>query len=66
MFIDIHAHAYRREQAPFMGMQQGLFYTPEKLLSIYDRYNIEKGILLPVVSPEIYLPQCMEDILDIC
>jgi uncharacterized protein len=65
MFIDVHAHAFRKEQAPFMGMKEGLFYTPEKLLKIYDRYGIEKGILLPVVSPEIYLPQTNEDILEI-
>ena len=65
MFIDIHGHAYRKEQPPFMGMKQGLFYTPDKLLRLYDKYEIEKGCLLPVVSPEIYLPQTNEDILEI-
>lgn len=66
MFIDIHAHAFKNEQAPFMGMKEGLFYTPEKILEIYDKFNIEKGFLLPVVSPEIYLPQSNEEVLEIC
>jgi len=30
----------------------------------YDKAGIEKGVLLPIVSPEIYLPQSNEDILD--
>jgi len=30
----------------------------------YDAAGIEKGALLPVVSPEIYLPQANEDILE--
>lgn len=42
------------------------FSTPEQVLEVYDRLGIEKGALLPIVSPEIYLPQANEDILDIC
>ena len=59
IFIDIHAHAYRRP-APFITR----FYTPEQLIRAYDEYGIEKGCLLPVVNCEIYLPQTNEDILD--
>lgn len=59
MFIDIHAHAYRR---PVPLVVQ--FCTAEQILERYDQLGIEKGCLLPIVSPEIYLPQANEDILD--
>lgn len=59
MFIDIHAHAYRK---PVPHIVQ--FCTAEELIEMYDKYGIEKGVLLPIVSPEIYLPQANEDILE--
>ncbi len=58
MFIDIHAHAYWKHP-PIFG-----FCTPEQVIERYDEAGIEKGALLPIVSPEIYLPQSNEDILD--
>ncbi len=59
MFIDIHAHAYWKP-IPFVTH----FATPEHLIEVYDKLGIEKGVLLPVVNPEIYFPQSNEDILD--
>ena len=59
MFIDIHAHAYRK-RPPFVCP----FCSAEELLKRYDEAGIEKGVLLPIVSPEIYLPQANEDILE--
>ena len=59
MFIDIHAHAYRYP----CDIQQR-FHTAEELIATWDRYGIDKGCVLPIVSPEIYLPQSNEDILD--
>ncbi len=61
MFIDSHAHAYRRP-VPFVTQ----FCTAEELVERYDKAGIEKGAVLPIVSPEIYLPQANEDILDMC
>ena len=58
MFIDIHAHAYRK-RPPVYGMS-----SPEQVIERYDAAGIEKGALLPIVSPEIYLPQANEDILE--
>jgi len=40
------------------------FPTPEQVIKRYDEIGIEKGALLPIVSPEIYLPQPNEDILE--
>ncbi len=62
MFIDIHAHAYRRSGPPRNGKQQ--FSTPEQLIERYDEIGIERSVLLPLVSPEVYLPQSNEDILE--
>ncbi|HHV96630.1 MAG TPA: hypothetical protein GXX37_09205, partial [Clostridiaceae bacterium] len=59
MFIDIHAHAYRKP-VPFVVR----FCTAEELIKRYDELGIEKGVLLPIVNPEIYFPQANEDILD--
>ncbi len=59
MFIDGHSHAYWKHP-PFVVQ----FCTPEQLIRRYDALGIEKAILLPIVSPEIYLPQSNEDILD--
>ena len=59
MYIDIHAHAYW-EPVPYVAN----FATPEHLIEVYDKYGIEKGVLLPVVNCEIYFPQTNEDILN--
>ena len=59
MYIDIHSHAYWKP-IPFVTK----FFTPEALIAAQDKNGIEKGVLLPVVNCEIYLPQTNEDILD--
>ena len=61
MFIDIHAHAYRNPTYPWYGK---LWVTPKKLVEFYDRHEIERGVLLPMIGPEFYLPQSNEDILE--
>jgi predicted TIM-barrel fold metal-dependent hydrolase len=58
VFIDIHCHAYRKRPPVYS------FSTPEQVIERYDAVGIEKGALLPIVSPEIYLPQANEDILE--
>nr|MBQ4318674.1 amidohydrolase family protein [Clostridia bacterium] len=63
MFIDIHAHAYRKPvelPLPFLVK----FSTAEEVLKRYDEMGIAMGCLLPIVNPEIYMPQANEDILD--
>ncbi|MCQ2380312.1 MAG: amidohydrolase family protein [Victivallaceae bacterium] len=58
-FIDIHAHAFRRP-VPYPVK----FCSPDELVARYDAAGIEMGCLLPIVSPEIYLPQANEEILE--
>ena len=59
MFIDVHSHAYRA-CPPFVVQ----FCTPDQLLRRYDELGIERGVILPIVSPEIYFPQSNEEVLD--
>jgi len=61
MFIDIHAHVYKKP-VPFVSS----FYSPQELIARYDELGIEKGVMLPVVNAEIYFPQSNEEVLDIC
>jgi predicted TIM-barrel fold metal-dependent hydrolase len=64
MFIDIHCHAFKR---PYIWIDgKPLFSTPEQILKRYDELGIEKGVLLPIVNPEVYLPQSNEEIIEIC
>ncbi len=60
MFIDIHSHVYRKKPPKYA------FQTAEELIERYDQMKVDMAVLLPVVSPEIYFPQPVEDILEIC
>jgi uncharacterized protein len=62
MFIDIHCHAYRKTQ-PTVTLEVS-FATAEQIIARYDELDIDKGVLMPVVSPEVYLPQSNDDILE--
>ncbi len=61
MIIDIHSHVYKHP-LPFVTP----FYDPEQLIAAYDHAGIDNAVLLPVVSPEIYFPQSVDEVLDIC
>ena len=52
MVIDIHSHCYLHP-TPFVTR----FLSPEELIKKNKELGIDKAVLLPVVNPEIYLPQ---------
>ena len=62
MFIDLHAHAYKY-QYPLPGGDL-LFVTPEELLPIHASLRIERAVLLPIVSSEMYVPQSVGEVID--
>lgn len=64
MFIDIHGHAYLHDCPPQDG--HTTFAKPEEVIRRYDELGIEKGVLLPLIGPETYLPQSNEEILEMC
>ena len=52
--IDIHAHAMPFENiAPVYARGSSLIHARE-LIDLYDKLNIEKGVLLPLISPEYH------------
>lgn len=66
MLIDAHLHTVRVKRLP-RNAQGSNFATPEELLHIMDRTGVDKGILLPMVSPECSFQQFLtEDVLDVC
>jgi uncharacterized protein len=66
MFIDAHLHTIRFPGLPRNAAGDN-FATPTELLAMMDRTGVDKGVLLPDVSPEccFQLSTC-EDILEIC
>ncbi len=50
MYIDIHCHAAHIKR--FWRLDGTNNISPEELLQTFDEFNIEKGVLLPMVSPE--------------
>ena len=51
--IDIHAHIVAFPQwVPVNPVSGHRMLSPEELIDMYDRLNIERGVLLPIVSPE--------------
>ena len=55
--IDIHAHAVAFPEyfPPYLKKENGQsirFLSCEELFEFYDKLNIEKGVLLPIVAPE--------------
>ena len=50
--IDIHAHATPFPQYAPIHATGRPFVTPQEVIDFYDQLSIEKGVLLPIVSPE--------------
>lgn len=50
--IDIHAHTtlFPQFYPPFVGGKR--YISPEELIAVYDEIGVEKGVLLPISSPE--------------
>lgn len=64
MFIDIHVHV-RSLPGPTRGGKQA-FATPEQLLGRFEPIGVERAVLLPLISPEVYEPQSSQEIVEIC
>ena len=62
MFFDIHAHVYKY---PYPDANKTLFMTEKQLIEHNHQHNIDHSVLLPIVSPEVYVPQSVGEIIDI-
>lgn len=63
MFFDIHAHVYKYQYPASKDLM--LFITPDELVETHDKLGIDRAVLLPLVSPEVYVPQSVGEIIDI-
>ena len=52
--IDIHAHARPFEHIAPVYLRGESFVCARELIDFYDKLNIEKGVLLPITSPEYH------------
>ena len=52
--IDIHMHCFKHRPIPYMDNEFGTMIS-EEVIALYDEMGIEKGIILPLVSPECAL-----------
>ena len=51
--IDVHAHVTAfKEYTPNVYGTNETFLSAEQMINFYDKLNIEKGVLLPIISPE--------------
>ena len=53
--IDIHAHGTAFPQYLPSKQWVGRFCSGDQTIAFYDKLNIEKGVLLPVSSPEAFV-----------
>ncbi len=63
MFLDIHAHVYKYPYPTPEG--RFLMSNPEQLATRMTELAIDRAVLLPLVSPELYLPQSVGEIIDL-
>lgn len=55
--LDIHAHVTMENAYPCMGGGKAYALTPPDLRGMYDKIGVEKGVALPLVSPEFQTDQ---------
>jgi len=68
MWIDIHAHMYKypypisydRENDRF----RLVFPTGEELVSMHDQLGIDRAVIVPLVSAEVYVPQSVGEVIE--
>ena len=66
--IDIHVHT-RKTKGPFRSLLRAddTYCSPEELIERFDRYGIERAVILPGVNPEgASHPQGLEEVMEIC
>ena len=62
MFFDIHAHMYKYPYPT--GNGRYLMSTPEQVAKRYRELNITGAAILPILGPELYVPQSVGEVID--
>ena len=68
MYFDIHAHMYKYpfpiSRSKKTGALKPMFPTGEQLTAMHDALGIGRAVILPVVSPEVYVPQSLGEVIE--
>lgn len=62
MFFDIHAHIYKYQYPTETG--DFLMSTPAQVKQRYRELNITGAAILPILGPELYVPQSVGEVID--
>ena len=62
MFFDIHAHMYKYPYPTENGKY--LMSAPEQVAVRYAELNITGAAILPILGPELYVPQSVGEVID--
>lgn len=62
MFFDIHAHMYKYPYPTEDG--RFLMSAPEQVAARYRELNITGAAILPILGPELYVPQSVGEVID--
>jgi predicted TIM-barrel fold metal-dependent hydrolase len=62
MFFDIHSHMYKYPYPT--GDGRFLMSTPEQVGKRYAELNITGAAILPILGPELYVPQSVGEVID--
>ena len=63
MFFDIHAHVYKYPYA--VGGGRYLMSTLDQVEDRYRKLDIDGAAFLPILGPELYVPQSVGELIDI-
>lgn len=66
MYFDIHAHMYKYPFAYGGDKNNLVFPTAEELCHVLDEMGVEKAAILPLVNAEVYVPQSVGEVIEVC
>ena len=68
MFLDIHAHMYKYPYPLSYNRENDQFHlvfpNGEELIRLHDELGIDRAVILPLVSAEVYVPQSVGEVIE--
>ena len=68
MFLDIHAHMYKYPYPISYDKDKDkfrmVFPNGEELIKLHDELGIDRAVIVPLVSPEVYVPQSVGEVIE--
>ncbi len=68
MYIDIHAHMYKYPYPVAYDKKSDkytlMFPNGEQLIKLHDELKIDRAVIVPLVSSEVYVPQSVGEVIE--